>query len=65
MKPSKLNAWKQEMRVKYGAIRVVPTGSLEARGCRKVGRKLLWQGKSPSGGDYSVFSNETRAEKAQ
>jgi len=41
--------------------RVVPSNSMEARGCLKVGRRVLAHVTSPFGGSYTVFSNETEA----
>ena len=62
MSKQTLAQWKAEMRKKYNAIRVVPASSMEARGCRKVGRKLLASLKSPFGGNYEVWSDKTAAQ---
>ena len=58
-----LKEWKAKMRKKYGAARVVPVNSQEAWGCLKVGREILAQVVSPFGGDYTVFGNETQAQR--
>ena len=58
-----IREWKAQIRKQYGAIRVVPEGSYEARGCFKVGRRKLARLTSPWGGRYSVFSNDTEAQR--
>ena len=55
--------WLAAMRQKYGAIRVVPESSFEARGCLKVGRRVLARPTSPWGGNYVVFSDDTEAQR--
>jgi len=58
-----IREWKVQVRRQYGAIRVVSESSFEARGCYKVGRRVLARVTSPRGGKYLVFSNDTEAQR--
>lgn len=60
----KISEWKQEILKQYPQFsQMVLATSMAARGCRKVGREVLGEHRSPAGGRYIVFGPTTHAQR--